>query len=153
MSVTCRSATADVLLLYPGDSLRDQIGLWAVRHPEQRVAVSFERSLPKMRRLLNRVGATLVDATKDPSMAADAFLQAAARLGAGAVAVYTEVRHDDIELFVRLRGAPFLLGPLFDQQWEDHLDSLFHASRRSPIVRALPPQRLSALHDVSSKGT
>jgi hypothetical protein len=142
----CHSATADVLLLYAGESFRDQIGLWAFHHPQRRVDVSCERSLPAIRQLLSHVRATVVDATEDPSQATDAFLQAVARLGAAAVTMYSESAHDDLELFVRMRGSLFLLGPLLDQQWEEVLERLLHAKRPLPVVRVPAPQRLSLVH-------
>jgi hypothetical protein len=137
-------ATADVLLLYPGESLRSQIRLWAMRHPERRVDASREKSLVEIRRLLCQTAAAVVDATEDPGQATDAFLQAVARLGAAAVTMYSEATHDDLELFVRLRGSLFLLGPVFDEQWEGVFQHLLRAGLR----RAAPPsapQRLEAM--------
>jgi hypothetical protein len=121
--------TADLLLLYPAESLKKQISRWALQHPERQVDVSFERSLAKIRHLLRYTDATLLDATHDPAMATEAFLQAVACLGADAVAVYTETLHDDLELFVRLRGVPFFLGPLFDEQWEEFFEQIVRAKR------------------------
>ena len=124
MSVLQLPVTADVLLLYPGDSLKDQIGLWALRRPGRQVDMSFERLLPEIRELLRHASAAMVDATEDPSQATDALLQAVARLGANAVAVYTETTHDGLELFVRMRGSLFLLGPLVDEQWDELFERL-----------------------------
>jgi hypothetical protein len=121
VSVMQLPITTDILLLYPSESLRNQIDLWSVRHPEQQVGASFERSLPEIRQLLQHTGVALVDATMDAAQATDAFLQAVARLGANAVSVYTEATNDDLELIARMRGSLFLLGPLFDEQWEEHL--------------------------------
>ena len=146
MGTECHSATADILLLYAGESFRDQIGFWAFRHPQRRVDASCERSLPAIRQLLSHARATVVDATKDPAQATDAFLQAVARLGAAAVTMYTEAAHDDLELFVRMRGSQFLLGPLLDQQWEEVLERLLRAKRPLPVVRVPAPQRLSLVH-------
>ena len=66
-------AAANILLLYPGESLRNQIGLWASRCFDRRVDVSFERSLPEIRSLLPYADMVVVDATEDPSQATDAF--------------------------------------------------------------------------------
>ena len=73
MSVLHLPVTADVLLLYPGESLKDQIGLWAVRHPERRVEMSCGWSLPEVRALLHYAGAVLVDATENPASCATDF--------------------------------------------------------------------------------
>ena len=90
----------------------------------------------------------MVDATEDPAQATDAFLQAVARLGAAAVTMYTEAAHDDLELFVRMRGSMFLLGPLLDQQWEEVFECLLRAKRPLPVVRAPASQRLSLVHSL-----
>ena len=141
MSTLFLPTTADVLLLYPGESLQDQIGLWSQRHPERRVNVSIARSLPEIRQLLRRAGAALVDATEDPAQAADAFLQAVTRLGADAVTMYTEVMHDGLELFARVRGSLFLAGPLFDQQWEELFEWLLRTPEAAPVARSAASQR------------
>jgi hypothetical protein len=121
--------------------LRRQIGFWASNHPERQVDMSDERSLPKIRKLLQPSGAVLVDATEDPSQATDAFLQAVARLGAAAVAMYTDMMHDDLELFVRVRGSQFILGPLLGEQWDDFFERFLGANRTVPASRGQAPQR------------
>jgi len=131
-------AIADVLLLYPADSLKDQIGLWSMRHPERQVEASFERSLPEIRKLLRGAASAMVDATADPAQATDAFLQAVARLGANAVTMYTESMHDGLELFARMRGSLFLLGPLWDEQWEELFDRLLCTTNRPAAAPKLP---------------
>jgi hypothetical protein len=146
MSTICRPAAADVLLLYPGESLRAQMELWGVQHPEQRVEVSRERSLPEIRRLLRGADAAVVDATDDPCKATDAFLQAVARLGANAVTMYTEGVCDGLELFVRMRGSLFLLGPLLTDQWDDVMESLLRGKRNVPIARTPATQSLRPGH-------
>jgi len=130
--------TADVLLLYPGDSLKEQITCWSGQHPERQAELSSERSLPKIRALLHRATTVLIDATSDPCMATDAFLQAIARLGAGAVAVYTEKMHDDLELFVRMHGSLFLLGPLWNEQWEDYFARQLPSDVPNPALDVPP---------------
>ena len=128
MSAIRHPATADLLLLYPGESLKEQISRWALQHPERQVNVSFEQSLPGIRRLLRHADATLLDATQDPSMAIEAFLQAVSCLGTDAVTVYAETLHDGLEFFVRLRGVPFLLGPLCDEQWDAFFEHIMRAN-------------------------
>ena len=115
------SVPVNILLLYPGESLKRQIGRWALRHRDRNVGMSFERSLPEIRNLVHHADMVLVDATEDPSQATDVFLQAVARLGVNAVAMYTEATHHELEQFVRMHGSLFLLGPLP----EDGLVSLF----------------------------
>ena len=50
------------------------------------------------------------DATDDDAQAVDAFSQAAGHLGTNAVAIYSEVMHEGVELLVRSRGSQVLFG-------------------------------------------
>ncbi len=69
----------------------------------------------------------VIDASEDPAQAVDVFLQAVGMLGIGAVAVYVEKTHEDLELFVRMMGALLLLGPMSMEEWESFLDHRFPA--------------------------
>lgn len=125
-----------ILLLYPGESLKNQIGLWTWRHPERWTETSFEHSLPEIHARLQEAGAVLVDATEDPAQATDAFLQAVVRRGARAVIMYTEVMHDGLELCVRVVGSLFFAGPLDDEQWDDLFDHLLQPQKTMPASLA-----------------
>jgi hypothetical protein len=134
--------TTDVLLLYPGVSLQEQIGLWAMRHPQQRVEASSWWSDHDLAALLRYARMALVDATEDPARARAVFLRAVARLGAGAVAMYAETTRDALEVFVRMRGSLFLLGPLFDEQWEEYFSHPRPARQATPVAPTPVRQRL-----------
>ncbi len=138
-------ATADLLLLYPQDSLKDQVCVWAKRHPDRWVQTSFERSLPAIRQTLRCADSAIVDATADPALAIDAFLQAASQMGPEAVALYTEVAHEGLELFVRVRGSLVLFGPLFVEQWEEFLDRWLHVDEVVPFGLGARGQRAAGL--------
>ena len=146
MSIQHYLTTTDVLLLYPGESLKSQIEFWASRHPRRNVVVSFERALPEIRELLRCTSMALIDATADHAQAIDAFLQGLTQLGAGAVTVYTEVVHDGLELFVRRHGSLILLGPLFEGHWTKFFERLperraiVSAMRTREGRRLLPPK-------------
>lgn len=114
-----------IMLFYPGRLLRSQIFDWAEQHGGCRAAVSFERSLPGIRKWLRRAALAVIDATEDPAQAADAFLQSVGALRADSVAVYTEKMHDGLELLVRMLGAPLLLGPMSTEEWEEYLEHKF----------------------------
>jgi hypothetical protein len=112
-----------------------------MRHPEWHVGWSQGWSPPEIRPLLRYAGTALVDATEDPARAREAFLRAVARLGTGAVAMYTETMHDSLELFVRVRGALFLLGPLGDEQWEEYFRRTLRTKKASPVAPLPARQR------------
>jgi hypothetical protein len=117
-----RRSEADLLLLYPGESLQNQIRSWFRRSPGVRWTMSFARPLPEVRKSLLHACAAVLDATCDPFLAADAYLQATSRLGSDAVAVYSDKAHEDLELFVRLHRSLFLLGPLSAEQWTEFFE-------------------------------
>jgi hypothetical protein len=133
-------STGEIVVFYPGDSLRQQIAGWKRRHPEYTVEVSLAKSLPRIRSMLRRAGAVLFDATADPARATDAFSQAVARLGPSGVAVYTETMHPWLELFVRTRGALLLLGPMSEAHWDGLFEGML-CSRGTAQIAALVTQR------------
>jgi hypothetical protein len=116
------SITTEVILMFPGDSLKRQFEWLVQRRPQWNMLMSRERSLPEMRKLLGNADAAVIDATEDHAMAIDAYLQATARLGSESVVVYAEVMDEELELFVRCRGSMVILGPLHDQYWMDFFD-------------------------------
>jgi hypothetical protein len=122
---TALYTASGIVIFYPGRLMAGQIHQWAERYGGCRTAVSFERTLPGIRRHLRRAELAVINATDDPAQASDAFLQSVGMLGAQSVAVYTEKTHDGLELLVRTQGAPFLLGPMSMTEWEDFLESKF----------------------------
>lgn len=143
MNIPYAPATTDLLLFYPGESLTDQISRWNEKCPRRRIVASFERSLPEIRKLMHRGGAALVDATEDPLLAADALLQAIGRLGKDAVAMYSEVGHEESELFTRMQGSLFILGPLRERHWAEFFERFLEnefvvSAARRPDETRLP---------------
>jgi hypothetical protein len=127
-------ATSEIVVFYPGSSLQEQVATWVDGHAECRLEASFAKSLPGIRVALDKAAVALLDATEDPCQATDAFSQAVSRLGVQAVAVYTETMHEWLELFVRIRGALLLFGPLSTRQWEELFDRMLRSSRQSRAV-------------------
>ena len=82
--------------------------------------------------VLRRAAMVVIDATERPARAQEAFLHAVRRLGAEAVVMYTERMHDGLELFVRLRGSLFILGPLLAEQWEEYFEHVLRAKVAEP---------------------
>ncbi|MGA2798047.1 MAG: hypothetical protein ABSE63_10735, partial [Thermoguttaceae bacterium] len=121
----CKQASSGIVLFYPGCLLADQIRDWAEQHGGCRATVSFERSLPGIRKWARRAALAIIDASADPAQGTDAFLQSVSMLTSDAVAVYTEKMHDGLELLVRTFGAPLLLGPMNMNEWEEFLEPRF----------------------------
>ncbi len=119
-----------IAVFYPGNSLMHQVSNWAIRHPAYDFALSFAQSLHEIRGVLRDTVVSIVDATEDPMRAMTAFTQAIAKLEADRVAVYTESMHEGLELFVRVRGAPLLLGPMSDAPWEAQLERMLKSAAR-----------------------
>lgn len=125
-------------MFYPGHLMANQVNDWAERHGQCRTSVSFERTLPGMRKSLRRAELALIDATDDPAQASDVFLQAVSVLQAGGVAVYTEKAHEGLEFLVRALGATLLLGPMSAEEWEDYLEHKFPMFLPLSTVDSLP---------------
>jgi len=122
---------SDIVLLYPGESLKRQVAGWADTHPEYSLEVSFATFPAEIQEVLRNAAVALLDATEDPRQAAVAFSQAVAQLGGYSVAIYTEKMYEWLELFVRIRGALLLLGPIGRHQWEEFFKGILReASRR-----------------------
>jgi hypothetical protein len=130
-----------IVLFYPDRLLTNQIRQWAERHGGCRTAVSFERTLPGIRKRLRRAELAVINATDNPEQASDAFLQSVGVLNADSVAVYTEKTHEGLEMLVRSLGAPLLLGPMNMEDWEDYLDykfpTLLRLDSRNASIRHL----------------
>jgi hypothetical protein len=118
-------AASGIVLFYPGSLLAGQIRDWAVGHGGCRASVSFERSLPGIRKSARRAALAIIDASLDPAQGTDAFIQSVSMLTSDSVAVYTEKIHDGLELLVRTFGAPLLLGPMSTEEWEEFLEHKF----------------------------
>jgi hypothetical protein len=122
---TALQTASGIVLFYPSRLLAVQIRDWAEQHGGCRAAVSFERSLPSIRKCVRRAALAVIDASEDPAQATDAFLQSVGVLKSDAVVVYTEKVHDGLEMLVRMLGAPLLLGPMSMEEWEEYLEHKF----------------------------
>lgn len=56
--------------------------------------------------------------------------------------MYAETTQNALEVFVRMRGSLFLLGPLFDEQWEEYFAHPRPARQRAPLAPIPVRQRL-----------
>ena len=142
--VTKKSPPA-ITVFYPANSLMHQVSDWAVRYPTCDFTLSFAQSLNEIRSVLRRTWVTIVDATDDPARAMATFSQAITALEVECVAVYTETMHEGLELFVRVRGAPLLLGPMSDSPWRQQLEKMLQAAER--IHASGLPARRSKITD------
>jgi hypothetical protein len=113
------------VLFYPSDSLVRQIAAEVDRWHTFRSVSSFARSPSGMRRMLLRADLVLIDATERVKQAKAAFSRALTFCDLDAVAVYTEVMHPGLELFVRTCGALLLLGPLGRTHWHGLFEQKF----------------------------
>ena len=125
-----KKSAPEIAVFYPGNSLMHQVSNWAIRYPALEFALSFAQSLHEIRSVLRCTAITIVDASEDPVQAMSAFSQALTALEADRVAVYTETMHEGLELFVRVRGASLLLGPMSDAPWEDQLEKMLESAGR-----------------------
>lgn len=112
----------DVTLFYPEESLLLQVAAWQRTHGGHALRVVYAVDSLVTVRAIEKASLALIDATEFPGEAMAALERAIARLGPLRVAVYAERLHDGLELFVRVRGVPLLLGPLEPGEWEAFLE-------------------------------
>lgn len=66
----------------------------------------------------------IIDATSSPQWAINTLDLAIGTLGQNKTVVYTEHYNEELEVFVRSRGAMFLSGPVNPDEWDAVIDSL-----------------------------
>jgi hypothetical protein len=114
-----------IMLFHPSASLRGQLQAWSDQRGGRQLQISFERSLVGIRRQVHSVDFVLVDATEDPAQVSGAYLQIHKILGPESMAVYTDIIHDGLEIFVRKLGITLLLGPMSVSEWDDFFTHKF----------------------------
>jgi hypothetical protein len=123
---------SEILLFFAGRSLLSQAGQWVLMHPGYSLRRAASVQPRTVRRALSGAVVVVIDATDWPGLAMAALERALAQCGPKQVAVYTEVIHEGLELFVRVRKALLLLGPMQPTEWEAFF---------SPRLPAAPPPR------------
>ena len=120
----------ELLLLYPSPALTGQVGLWAGRDARWSLRTCEARGPAEIRRAAAEAGLVLIDATDRPALAASALsgVQAVRR----PVAVYTQIVHEGLELYVRVRGALLLLGPMPPASWRSFFRRNLFGLREPP---------------------
>jgi hypothetical protein len=129
------SLPADIVLAYAGESLLCQVAAWVHHHQgfglrlvSSRDPAAFEGAVADAARLV-------LDATEQPGAAMGGLERALTVLSPDRVAVYAETVHHGLELFVRVRGVPLLMGPLSPLDW---------AAFFKPLALTAAPLRLYA---------
>jgi hypothetical protein len=120
----------EVVLFLAEESLLFQVATWV--RTERRYSLRLVSSCDPLAtaRALDEAVIAIVDATREPGEALAVLERSIRRLGPGRLAVYSERMHDGLELFVRVRGAPLLLGPMSPPEWEAFFE---------PFVRVCTP--------------
>ncbi len=89
--------------------------------------------------------AVLIDGTRRPTSALRAVQDVAKCIDARLVTVHSELVHPGLELFVRMRGALLLLGPLEPPQWQDYFATVRKTSARLQRDAWHMPARVEAV--------
>ena len=112
-----RKAALPVALLYPGDSLLQQMSDYSGKWPTCEFQTSRDDSPPELLAVFRRTAISVIDATNNPDRAVAAMELAAGTSDRHQPVVYTEKVHPGLELSVRSRGVLLLLGPLTEVDW------------------------------------
>ncbi len=108
----------NVVLFYAGESLLEQIGEWICEHQELSLRLVLSRLATSINLAMDGAAVVMIDATREPIKAMDVLQHALLQVERARLAVYTECTHEGLELFVRVRGVPLLLGPMSQVEWE-----------------------------------
>ncbi len=107
---------SSVVLLHAGESLLKQITRWGQLRPNADIQLADSALPSTLKPLLSDTTAAVTDATDQPEAAMQTLAgilsvlqrtESQMKLG-----VYTEKIYDGLEMFVRLRGILFLMGPM-----------------------------------------
>lgn len=101
----------DIVLYYPTEPLLLQITEWLRDHPYYHIRVVSSRRKRSVVAALESAAAALIDATDRPDAAMDALRHLVGANWPHPI-VYTDHADEALELFVRVRGAIFLTGPV-----------------------------------------
>ena len=130
------------MLFYAGESLLGQIAEWVRKHPDLFLRLVASGSAPAINAALTEASAVIIDATEHPDRAMDVLQHALLRVERNRLAVYTERTHEGLEIFVRVRGVPLLLGPMSQVEWEGFFrllspsDAVHKHAPRRPVLKA-----------------
>lgn len=130
----------DIALYYPTESLLLQVAQWVHTHPYYHLRLVCSVHRGSVLAALKEAAAAIIDATERPDAAAN-MLEQIGKTARSRVVVYTEFPHEGLELFVRVRGVMFLLGPMEPEHWEsffERIESAGSARRFEDTRKVLP---------------
>ncbi|NQU25375.1 MAG: hypothetical protein HQ567_29165 [Candidatus Nealsonbacteria bacterium] len=136
-----RKPALPVALLYPGDSLVQQMSAYRGERPACEFQSSQADSPSELHKLFQNTAISVIDATSDPDRAVAALDLATERSDGHYSAAYTEKVHEGLELSVRSRGALLLLGPLSQLDWEGLFEAAWQSVGRAFRFGFLAQQR------------
>ncbi len=129
------SQSIEIAAFLAGRSLQNQLKRWQAGTTHGRVKFSPAAGEVGVEKALRHARLVVIDATTQPSLAADVFARAVEQLGAYAVSVYTEEIHEGLEFLVRRHGSWLLFGPLHETQWHEFFARLGAVAGRKHHTR------------------
>ena len=106
--VSMNTQLGEIVLFYAEDSLLEQVSEWMCNSMMLPLNLVSSCSAFSVAEALDTAECAIIDATVNPGKAMDILQIALPLTGRDRLAVYTERTHDGLELFVRVRGVPFL---------------------------------------------
>lgn len=116
--VSINTQVGEIVLFYPEESLLEQVSEWMCHSMMLPLNLVSSCNSFSVAEAMNTAECAIIDATTNPGKAMDVLQRALPMVGRDRLAVYTEYTHDGLELFVRVRGVPLLLGPMSEAEWE-----------------------------------
>lgn len=116
--VSINTQLGEIVLFYADESLLRQVSEWMSDSMKLPLCLVSSCSAFSVAEAMNKAECAVIDATSKPAEAMDVLQLAIPLTGRDRLAVYTERTHDGLELFVRVRGVKFLIGPMSETEWE-----------------------------------
>ncbi len=108
----------EIVLFYAEESLLIQVSEWICTPMMLSLSLVSSCSSFSVVEAMNKAEYAIIDATVHPKQAMDVLQLALPLIERDRLAVYTELTHEGLELFVRARGVKFLIGPMSNTEWE-----------------------------------
>jgi len=125
--VSSMDGLRDVTLFLATESLVLQAAKWSERHPSFALRIVSSQLPGAVLRGLEDAAFSVIDATDRPQQALGLMQRGLERVGRQAIAIYTEIMHEGLEVLVRCAGVPLWLGPMAQSEWEASFEAMARA--------------------------
>ena len=114
----------EMVMFFANPSLITQVAKSVGERSRQSLRLISPKTSMGIASAMEDASMAIIDATSSPRWAINTLDLAIGTLGRNKTVVYTEQYNEELEIFVRSRGAMFLSGPVNPDEWDAVIDSL-----------------------------